>query len=656
MNLRKALTQAPVLQLPDFQRPFIVECDASGSGFGAVLHQGEGAVAFFSRPIAPRHAKLAAYERELIGLVQAVRHWRPYLWGRLFVVKTDHRSLKFLLDQRLSTIPQHQWASKLIGFDFTVEFKPGHTNVVADALSHRDTDETTGACAALSGPVFSLFDDLRTELEHTPDLATVRAHAAAGTEGWSSVDGLLLKNNRIFVPPTSPLVPAIITDAHTAGHEGIQKTLHLVRATFHIPGDRGLIRQHVSSCRVCQQNKTEHLRPAGLLQSLEVPSVVWADIAMDFVGALPRVNGKTVILTVVDRFSKFAHFIPLAHPYTATTVARAFFAEIVRLHGIPASIVSDCDPVFTSAFWRELFELSVTKLNMSSAFHPQSDGQSEATNKIITMYLRCLTGDRPRQWLQWLLWADFCYNSSFQASLGMSPFRVIYGRDPPTLQQYDGHLRQRSTYYDGASARLPAVAQQLRDRDEFLAEIRDRLEQAQQYQKNQHDRRHREVVFSPGQWVWLRLLHRPAASLDVRGRGKLGPRFYGPFKVLERIGEVAYRLLLPKGARLHNVFHVGLLKPYNGDEPVDTPDLPPVHHGRVCLLPQHVLRGRMARGVSEVLVHWQGQSAAEASWVPLAEFWQQYPSFQLEDELIVQAGRDVMYGHQYMRCRRSIRD
>jgi hypothetical protein len=170
--LQHALTTAPVLQLPAFDRDFIVECDASGSGVGAVLHQGAGPVAFFSRPITPRHAKLAAYERELIGLVQAVRHWRPYLWGRPFVVRTDHRSLRFLLDPRLTTIPQHQWASKLLGYDFVVEYKPGPLNVVADALSRCSEEE--GELGALSGPQFSLFNDIREEINGEVTLSQLR--------------------------------------------------------------------------------------------------------------------------------------------------------------------------------------------------------------------------------------------------------------------------------------------------------------------------------------------------------------------------------------------------------------------------------------------------------------------------------------------------
>jgi hypothetical protein len=142
--LKAAVTSAPVLAMPDFAKTFIVECDASSHGFGAVLVQEGHPVAFFSRPIAPRHRDLAAYERELIGLVQAVRHWRPYLWGRQFIVKTDHYSLKYLLDQRLATIPQHHWVGKLLGFDFSVEYRSGATNVVADALSRRDTEDGPG--------------------------------------------------------------------------------------------------------------------------------------------------------------------------------------------------------------------------------------------------------------------------------------------------------------------------------------------------------------------------------------------------------------------------------------------------------------------------------------------------------------------------------
>ena len=157
--LKAAVTSAPVLSMPDFSKTFVVEYDASSHGFGAVLVQDSHPVAFFSRPVAPWHQALAAYERELIGLVQAVRHWRPYLWGRRFEVKTDHYNLKYLLDQRLSTIPQHHWVGKLLVFDFTVEYKPGHTNAVADALSRRDTPEA-GSVLLLSDPRFDFLDRL----------------------------------------------------------------------------------------------------------------------------------------------------------------------------------------------------------------------------------------------------------------------------------------------------------------------------------------------------------------------------------------------------------------------------------------------------------------------------------------------------------------
>ena len=161
---------------------------------------------------------------------------------------------------------------------------------------------------------------------------------------------------------------------------------------------------------------------------------MWADISMDFIERLPKVGGKSVILTVVNCFSKYAHFIVLGHPYTASSVARDFLDGIVQLHGFPTSIVSDRDPVFTGNVWRDLFKMAGVKLRMSTAFHPQTDGQSE--NKVIAMYLCCVTGDQPRTWVDWLSWAEYCYNTSFHTALRTTPFEVVYGRPPPLLLPY----------------------------------------------------------------------------------------------------------------------------------------------------------------------------------------------------------------------------
>jgi len=225
----------------------------------------------------------------------------------------------------------------------------------------------------------------------------------------------------------------------------------------------------------------------------------------------------------------------------------------VRLHGFPCSIVSDRDPVFTSNFWSELFRLAGVKLHLSSAFHPQTDGQSEVSNRIIVMYLRCLVGDRPRSWLQWLPWAEHCFNTLYQTSLKATPFQVVYGRDPPSL-----------IHYKPGSARVAAVDRQLKDRDEFLTEIREHLQLAQDVMKVTHDQSQRKLEFAVGEWPWLRLHRRSASGITPSNPSKLAPCFYGPFQVVARVGAVAYRPRLPDNAKIHDVFHVGLLKKFVG--------------------------------------------------------------------------------------------
>jgi len=206
--LKQALTTGPALQLLDFDAPFIVNCDASGSSFGIVLDQYGEPITFYSRPVAPQHAKLAAYERKLISLVKAVRHWRPYLWACPFVVRTDHYSLKFLLHQHLCTIPQHTWVSKLFGYDFGVEFSSVKTNTVVDALLRHD--EEIVAAHAISSLAFNCFDKFRYEAKHLADIITAKEKIAQGeaSAAWSIVDGFVLHDRCIFVTTASAFGPS----------------------------------------------------------------------------------------------------------------------------------------------------------------------------------------------------------------------------------------------------------------------------------------------------------------------------------------------------------------------------------------------------------------------------------------------------------------
>jgi hypothetical protein len=221
--------------------------------------------------------KVAAYERELIGHVQAVRRWRPYLWGRQFVVRTDHYALKFMLDQRLSTIPQTQWISKLFGYDFNLEYRPGRLNTVVDALSRRDSEEF--ALNTISTPTFQLCDEIRNSISSCPVSSALRNNIIAGLkdESWTVKDDLIIKSGKVYIPPNSDLLHNILQLAHNGGHEGVQETLHHLRANFYMEHDRRLVSDFVRSCTTCQRNKTESLHPADLLQPLPVPSRVWVE-------------------------------------------------------------------------------------------------------------------------------------------------------------------------------------------------------------------------------------------------------------------------------------------------------------------------------------------------------------------------------------------
>ena len=227
-----------------------------------------------------------------------------------------------------------------------------------------------------------------------------------------------------------PQIPSILKEFHdttAGGHSGFFRTYKRMSALVFWEGMKKDIQQYVQECETCQWNKYDTLSPAGLLQPLAIPTTIWTDLSMDFLGGLPQARGVDTILVVVDRLSKYAHFLALAHPYTAKGVVELFVKEIVRLHGFPKSIVTDRDRLFMSHFWTELFRAAGTKLCYSTAHHPQSDGQTEVVNRCLSTYLRCFAGVKPKSWPQWLPWAEYWYNTNYHASTKITPFKAHYG-------------------------------------------------------------------------------------------------------------------------------------------------------------------------------------------------------------------------------------
>lgn len=396
--------------------------------------------------------------------------------------------------------------------------------------------------------------------------------------------------------------------------------VHRLKNLFSWKGLKQDVDSFVKQCSICQQAKHSNDHPAGLLQPLPIPVGAWQDISMDFVEGLPVSEGYSVILVVVDRLTKYAHFLPVKHPFTAHSIAKIVLEQVIKLHGFPKSIVTDRDRVFLNSFWRELFKLHGTQLLMSSAYHPQTDGQTERVNQCLEMYLRCAVHDSPTKWRQWFPLAELWYNSAFHSALGCTSCKALHG--------YEARV---PTVTIILSEKHQSIAELISEKQAQLEALKEQLFKAQNRMKIYADRHRTDRQYQVGEQVLLKLQPYAHSSVANRPYPKLASKYFGLFSVLDKIGAAACRLQLPEDNKIHNVFHVSQLKPF-------TPNYSPVYSDITKLLnldtatlePVAILERRLVKkgnsAVPQVRVQWSHLPVESATWEDLYVLQKRFPS------------------------------
>ena len=535
------------------------------------------------------------------------------------------KELAWVENARQEVLRQQRQAAETIAF-----LSENHDALEVNVMATRSTTDQTPMAAPLS--------PLLQRIKSAMSLAQATS-LCAENPALSISNGLVYyDNSKVFIPESCRLdVMKAVHDSPLSGHFGRETTLHKLRHWAYWPGMSTYVREYIRSCDACQRVKPPRHSPYGVLTSLPAPVEPWVHISMDFIVELPpsELPGKrykdpfNAILVVVDRFSKMGYFLPTWTTITATELAHLFIDTIIKNHGAPESIVSDRGVLFTSAFWRTLAAQMRIETRLSTAYHPQTDGQTERLNSTLEQWLRTFVNYRQTDWAELLPIASFAYNSAPGSSTNKSPFEIVFGKLPrhPLI----GEPR--------SSVEWPHAMKHLEKMKEIHEEVHSAIVDAQAMQAKYYDAKHTQRKYEVGNMVMLNAKNirtdRPSKKLDYK--------LLGPYKITAKIGAQAYRLELPDSSRIHPVFHVALLEPFHQNKLAGREEAPPKPVGTITenrdereWEVETVLDSRFINKKLFYKVRWKGFSKAHDDWQPaknlanaavlVEEFHQSHPS------------------------------
>jgi hypothetical protein len=599
-ELIEACSSDPLLKLFDPKKPIQIETDASDLAIGACLSQQYDKkwhpVAYYSRKMSPAEQNYDIHDKELLAIVVSLEHWRVYAEGAPeLTILTDHKNLLYFTTTKTLNRRQVRWSELLGQYKFTIKYTPGKENGRADALSRRS-------------------DYMKKEPMNHSILKIANDGTITGNTRALHMATIILEDELEQFPiskgklqvPTEKVIEIIrkYHDGPLQGHPGIGKTIKEIQRNYVFPNMKEEVSNYISKCQQCNQNKASRQKKMGEIQMIPAPTEPWEEVTMDFITKSPKSEDPATkitydsILVVVDRLTKYSHYIPFQESWTAEQLTHVLMDRVIRIRGIPRTYITDRDKLFTSNYWKTITAMMGTKHKLSTAYHPQTDGQTERSNQTLEVYLRHFVNQRQDNWVSLLPMAELALNNQVSSTTNHSPNEANNGRQ----------LAVRREQLENRNAAESAI-QKMKRINETIAEITNTITiNNGKVTKRENQKRRKGPQLKKGDKVYLLTKNlktkRPSKKLDNIK--------VGPFLIKAVKGTVNYELELPKDAKIHSTFHISLLEPADPDTPLQE-----TFHYEVEEEDTFEVETILQEKNGQYLIKWKGYPDSENSWEPL---------------------------------------